>query len=160
MIPGGPDALCGGDEIGRTQQGNDNAYCQDNEISWFDWTLDARARRALAFTRRLIRFRHAHPELRRRKLFQGRPLCSADRKDLTWHRPDGSEMAAAEWLQAIRRERYRRHDAVQHLARLSALARDRIETTSPESLPSDGPQACAEWGPAVELWAAGALAAV
>ena len=92
--------LCGGDEIGRTQHGNNNAYCQDSEISWFDWTLDARALRALDFTRKLIRFRHAHPELRRRKFFQGRPLCSADMKDLTWHRPDGGEMAEAEWRQA------------------------------------------------------------
>jgi glycogen operon protein len=97
----GVPMLCGGDEIGRTQGGNNNAYCQDNETGWFDWSVDDRARRLLDFTRKLIRFRRAHPELRRRKFFQGRPLCSADMKDLAWHRPDGGEMAEAEWRQAM-----------------------------------------------------------
>ncbi|MEK7384818.1 MAG: glycogen debranching protein GlgX, partial [candidate division NC10 bacterium] len=92
--------LCGGDEIGRTQCGNNNAYCQDNEVSWYDWDLDPRARALLGFTRRLIRLRREHPELRRRKFFQGRPLCDADMKDLTWMRPDGSEMADAAWRDA------------------------------------------------------------
>jgi glycogen operon protein len=97
----GVPMLCAGDELGRTQGGNNNAYCQDNEIGWLDWTLDDRAERVLDFTRELIKFRHAHPELRRRKFFQGRPLCAADMKDLTWHRPDGGEMAEAEWRQAM-----------------------------------------------------------
>jgi glycogen operon protein len=101
FISQGVPMLCGGDEIGRTQGGNNNAYCQDNETSWFDWTLDDRARRLLDFTRKLIQFRRAHPELWRRKFFQGRPLCSADMKDLAWHRPDGGEMAEAEWRQAM-----------------------------------------------------------
>jgi hypothetical protein len=103
LVSQGVPMLCGGDEIGRTQQGNNNAYCQDNEISWFDWALDDRARRLLDFTRGLIRLRRAHPELRRRKFFQGRPICSADMKDLTWHRPDGGEMTEAEWRQAMLR---------------------------------------------------------
>ena len=89
--------------MGRTQQGSNNAYCQDNEISWVDWSLDDRARRLLGFTRGLIQFRKAHAELQRRKFFQGRPLCSANMKDLTWHRPDGGEMAEAEWRQATLR---------------------------------------------------------
>jgi isoamylase len=101
FISQGVPMLCAGDELGRTQGGNNNAYCQDNETSWFDWTLDDRARHLLDVTRKLIRFRRAHPELRRRKFFQGRPLCSADMKDLTWHRPDGGEMAEAEWRQAM-----------------------------------------------------------
>ena len=96
----GVPMLCGGDEIGRTQRGNNNAYCQDNEVSWYDWDLDPRARPLLGFTRRLIRLRREHPELRRRKFFQGRPLCDADMKDLTWMRPDGSEMADAAWRDA------------------------------------------------------------
>ena len=100
FVSQGVPMLCGGDEIARTQQGNNNAYCQDNETSWFDWALDDRARRLLDFTRKLIRLRRMHPELHRRKFFQGRPLCSADMKDLTWHRPDGGEMAEAEWRQA------------------------------------------------------------
>ncbi|HET9491084.1 MAG TPA: glycogen debranching protein GlgX [Methylomirabilota bacterium] len=93
----GVPMLTGGDEIGRTQRGNNNAYCQDNEVSWCDWNLDDRARRLLEFTRRLIRLRRRHPELRRRKFFQGRPLCAAGMKDLAWLRPDGGEMADAEW---------------------------------------------------------------
>ncbi len=93
----GVPMLCGGDEIGRTQRGNNNAYCQDNEISWYRWELGLRARRLLGFTRRLVRLRREHPELRRRKFFQGRPLCDANMKDLTWIRPDGSEMAEAAW---------------------------------------------------------------
>jgi len=96
----GVPMLCGGDEIGRSQQGNNNAYCQDNAISWWDWDLDDGARRLLAFTRRLIRLRAEHPELHRRKFFQGRPLCAAHMKDLVWLRPDGGEMAEAEWRAA------------------------------------------------------------
>ena len=68
--------LCGGDEIGRTQHGNNNAYCQDNEISWYDWELDERQSKLLDFTRRLIAFRKAHPNLRRRKFFQDRECLS------------------------------------------------------------------------------------
>jgi glycogen operon protein len=95
--------LCGGDEMGRTQRGNNNAYGQDNEISWFNWALDDRARRLLAFTRGLIRLRHAYPELRRRKFFQGRPLCDAAINDLVWLRPDGETMTLAEWRESTRR---------------------------------------------------------
>jgi glycogen operon protein len=93
----GVPMLCGGDEIGRSQQGNNNAYCQDNEMSWFDWRPSELARRLFEFTRRLIRLRRQHPELRRRKFFQGRPLYAASMKDLTWFRPDGSEMSDAAW---------------------------------------------------------------
>ncbi len=64
--------ICGGDEIGRTQQGNNNAYCQDNEISWYNWNLDERKRAFLEFTRRLIAFRKRHPILGRPAFFQGR----------------------------------------------------------------------------------------
>ena len=103
FISQGVPMLCGGDEMGRTQQGNNNAYCQDNEISWVDWNLDDADQRLLSFTRKLIQFRKAHAELQRRKFFQGRPLCSADMKDLTWHRPDGGEMVEAEWRQATLR---------------------------------------------------------
>ena len=103
LVSEGVPMLCGGDEIGRTQLGNNNAYCQDNEISWFDWTLDDRRRQLLDFTCRLIGLRHEHPELRRRKFFQGRPLCHADMKDLTWLRPDGGEMTEAEWFQSTLR---------------------------------------------------------
>jgi isoamylase len=100
VLSQGVPMLCGGDEIGRTQGGNNNAYCQDNELSWMNWSLDERARRLLAFTRRLLRIRHEHAELHRRKFFQGRPLCEAGMKDLVWFRTDGTEMTPAEWEQS------------------------------------------------------------
>ena len=102
FISQGVPMLCGGDEVGRTQRGNNNAYCQDNELSWFDWNLNPRTQRLLEFTRRLIQLRLEHPELHRRKFFQGRPLCDATMKDLVWFRPDGGEMSEKEWRDAAR----------------------------------------------------------
>jgi glycogen operon protein len=89
--------ICGGDELGRTQQGNNNAYCQDNEISWYDWDLDERRRALLRFTRKAIELRHRHPALHRRSFFQGRPIHGEDIEDVVWFRPDGHDMTAAEW---------------------------------------------------------------
>jgi glycogen operon protein len=86
--------LLGGDEIGRTQLGNNNAYCQDNEISWFDWKhVDEEL---LEFCRRLIRFRHDHPVFTRRRWFQGRPIHGRV-DDIGWFTPDGQEMAEEHW---------------------------------------------------------------
>ncbi|HLC40111.1 MAG TPA: glycogen debranching protein GlgX [Methylomirabilota bacterium] len=93
----GVPMLCGGDEIGRTQRGNSNAYCQDNEISWFDWQLDRRRRDLLDFARELIAFRKEHPVLRRRQFFYGRKIQGSEVKDLTWFRPDGKEMTEEDW---------------------------------------------------------------
>jgi isoamylase len=93
----GVPMLLGGDEIGRSQQGNNNAYCQDNEISWFDWELDARARDLLEFTARVIRLRKDHPALRRRRFFQGIEIRGSDIPDITWLTPDGREMSDEEW---------------------------------------------------------------
>jgi isoamylase len=93
----GVPIICGGDEIGRTQRGNNNAYCQDNELSWYDWDLDASRRALLDFTRRVIAFRRQHPNLRRHKFFQGRPLRGSQAKDIVWLRPDGQEMTDEEW---------------------------------------------------------------
>jgi glycogen operon protein len=103
LLSQGVPMLGGGDELGRSQHGNNNAYCQDNEASWYDWRLDDRQRALLAFTRRLIRLRRQHPELRRRRFFQGRPLCQAGMKDLGWLEPDGTELTAAEWQAATLR---------------------------------------------------------
>jgi glycogen operon protein len=86
--------LLAGDEIGRTQRGNNNAYCQDNELSWLDWNHQDGA--LLAFTQRLIAFRRAHPVFRRRHFFHGEPL-GAKAPDLAWFRPDGSEMKPGDW---------------------------------------------------------------
>jgi isoamylase len=93
----GVPMLCGGDEIGRTQRGNNNAYCQDNEISWCDWNLDERKAKLLEFTRQLIEFRKAHPNLRRRKFFQDREVYHPSSKDIAWYRTDGGEMTEEQW---------------------------------------------------------------
>jgi glycogen operon protein len=93
----GVPMIVAGDEFGRTQSGNNNAYCQDNEISWVSWALDERGRGLLDFTRRLIALRHEHPGLRRRKFFKGRRIRGAEVRDIIWLRPDGGEMTDDEW---------------------------------------------------------------
>ena len=97
LLSQGVPMICGGDEISRTQHGNNNAYCQDNDISWFDWALPPADREFLAFTRDMIRLRAAHPVLRRRRFFQGRKIRGVDVKDLSWFDPDGNEMTDAVW---------------------------------------------------------------
>jgi isoamylase len=89
--------LLGGDELGRTQHGNNNAYCQDNDISWFDW--DGVDERLLDFTRRVIGIRMDHPVFRRRRWFKGRPVRGAGVTDIAWFRPDGEEMSDEDWGQ-------------------------------------------------------------
>jgi isoamylase len=93
----GVSMLCAGDEMGRTQQGNNNAYAQDNEISWLDWELDERRRTQLEFTRYLIQLQKQHPVFRRKKFFQGRRLRGSDVRDLTWLNPSGEQMSDDEW---------------------------------------------------------------
>jgi glycogen operon protein len=93
----GVPMLLGGDEIGRTQQGNNNTYCQDNPLSWYDWSLDEHRLGLLTFTRHLIALRKAHPSLRRRRFFQGRRIRGSEIKDITWLRADGGEMTDEEW---------------------------------------------------------------
>jgi isoamylase len=97
LLSQGVPMLQAGDEIARTQRGNNNAYCQDNELSWIDWNLDDEKRELLEFTRLLIRLFHQHPVLRRRKFFQGRKIRGSEIKDLSWFRPDGEEMAEEDW---------------------------------------------------------------
>ena len=97
LLSQGVPMLLAGDEIGRSQGGNNNAYCQDNAISWLDWTLDERAEELLAFVRRVIRIRRSHPVFRRRRFFVGQPVRSHGRKDLSWLRPDGHELEAGDW---------------------------------------------------------------
>ncbi|MFL5348592.1 MAG: glycogen debranching protein GlgX [Hyalangium sp.] len=93
----GVPMLVAGDEMGRTQGGNNNAYCQDNELSWVDWNLDARRKALLEFTSRLIQFRHRQPVLQRRRFFQGEHIWDSHFKDLAWFRPDGTEMSEQDW---------------------------------------------------------------
>jgi glycogen operon protein len=88
--------IVAGDELGRTQRGNNNAYCQDNEISWVDWQSADHA--LIEFTRRLIQLRREHPIFRRRGWFTGDPPKGGRRlKDLEWFRPDGATMTPEDW---------------------------------------------------------------
>ncbi len=93
----GVPMILGGDEIGRTQLGNNNAYCQDNDVSWYSWELDERRRKLLEFTRRMIHIRLRYHVLRRRKFFMGAPLPGTQVKDIIWMKPDGSEILSEEW---------------------------------------------------------------
>jgi isoamylase len=97
LLSQGVPMISHGDEIGRTQRGNNNAYCQDNEISWIDWNLDADKRTLLNFVTKLIHFRQSQPVLRRRKYFLGRSIRGGAVKDLAWLAPDGREMTDEAW---------------------------------------------------------------
>jgi glycogen operon protein len=90
LLSFGIPMLLGGDELGRTQQGNNNAYCQDNPISWFDWS--STDQQLLGFTRRLIALRRAHPVFRRRRFLTG-----VEAAELEWHTPGGAQMTPADW---------------------------------------------------------------
>ena len=92
--------LQAGDEMGRTQQGNNNAYCQDNAISWLSWELKKQDQDLLAFTQRIISLRNEHPLFRRRYFFQGSPIYGGEVKDIIWLNPDGSETKDDDWTQA------------------------------------------------------------
>ena len=91
----GVPMLVAGDEFGRTQQGNNNAYCQDNEISWVNWAETDKS--LLAFTRKLIKLRKDHPAFRRRRWFRGEPVKAKGMEDIAWFLPDGSEMTEENW---------------------------------------------------------------
>ncbi len=94
LLSEGVPMMLGGDEIGRTQRGNNNGYCQDNEISWFDW--EKVDRELLEFTRQLVRQRATHPIFRRRRWFEGAVIRGAD-KDIAWFTPQGNEMSDEDW---------------------------------------------------------------
>ena len=95
LISQGVPMLLGGDEIGRTQHGNNNGYCQDNELSWYDWqNMDSEL---MAFTSRIVQFRKEHPIFTRRRWFMGRPVRGADVTDIGWFKPDGEQMQDSDW---------------------------------------------------------------
>ncbi|MFJ4835890.1 glycogen debranching protein GlgX [Streptomyces sp. NPDC088747] len=100
LLSQGIPMLAHGDELGRTQQGNNNAYCQDNELSWIDWRLTEEQRELMDFTRRAIALRAAHPVLRRRRFFLGETATHEHQPlpDLMWLRPDAREMTDEDWL--------------------------------------------------------------
>ena len=95
LLSQGVPMISGGDEIGRTQQGNNNAYCQDNPTSWYDWTPTPEKESLLDFTSRLIALRRAHPNLRRRKFFQGEEVRSS--QDISWYGTNGKELDSEAW---------------------------------------------------------------
>ncbi|MFD9049193.1 glycogen debranching protein GlgX [Streptomyces zaomyceticus] len=99
LLSTGVPMLVAGDEMGRTQGGNNNAYCQDNETGWIDWNLPDDPGRAqlLALTRRLLALRHRHPVLRRRAFFSGRPQGTDGLRDLAWFTAEGAEMTESDW---------------------------------------------------------------
>ena len=97
LLSQGTPMLSGGDELGRTQRGNNNAYCQDNELSWYDWDLDDERTALLAFTKRVIRIYREHPALQRANFFKGRKIRGGDVSDILWLRLDGQPMTDDDW---------------------------------------------------------------
>jgi glycogen operon protein len=93
----GVPMLLGGDELGHTQHGNNNAYCQDNEMTWLDWDLDDRQRELLAFVKKALLVFHLQPVFRRRRFFSGQAIGGAEARDIAWLNPDGAEMTAEQW---------------------------------------------------------------
>lgn len=99
LLSQGVPMLLAGDELSRTQRGNNNAYCQDNELSWINWDLDENAQSMLEFTRMAIALRREHPVFQRRKFFQGRSIHGEHISDIEWFRRDGKEMTEEDWVQ-------------------------------------------------------------
>lgn len=97
MLSQGVPMLASGDEIARSQLGNNNAYCQDDEITWLDWELDEPRKRLLEFTSQLIALRKKHPNLHRRKFFQDRQLRGSLERDIAWYGSDGKEFSDEQW---------------------------------------------------------------
>jgi isoamylase len=99
LLSQGMPMLLAGDELGHTQHGNNNCYCQDNELSWIDWRNES----LVEFVRKLIAIRRAHPVFRRPRFFRGAPTVESPLKDISWFAPDGREMTHADWEDASRR---------------------------------------------------------
>jgi glycogen operon protein len=100
MLSQGTPMLLGGDEFGRTQHGNNNAWCQDSEISWFDWNLTEEQERLFAFSKRVISLRREHPVFRRRQFLAGQELEGSGLPDVWWFRTDGHKMTKADWARS------------------------------------------------------------
>ncbi len=96
----GVPMLSHGDEVGRTQRGNNNAYCHDSELTWIDWSLDKERREFLKFVRQVFKLRRSNPVFRRRRFFAGDPIRQDGSKDVSWLRADGNELTLANWQDA------------------------------------------------------------
>jgi isoamylase len=99
MISQGVPMITAGDEIGKTQDGNNNAFVQDNAISWLDWTLDDERKKLLAFFQAMVAFRHRHPVFRRPRFLRGERVAGSELPDVAWFRADGREMDGTDWQQ-------------------------------------------------------------
>ena len=97
LLSQGVPMICGGDETCRTQQGNNNSYCQDNDLSWLSWEWDERQRRFFDFARRIVALRQAHPGFRRRSFRESDPAAGSDGGPVSWYRADGREMKREDW---------------------------------------------------------------
>jgi isoamylase len=97
LLSQGVPMIAHGDELGRTQRGNNNVYCQDNELSWIDWTAAREHEVLTEFTARLAALRREHPVFRRQRFFQGRPIRGSSADDIAWLRPDGRHMTERDW---------------------------------------------------------------
>ncbi len=95
----GVPMICGGDELGRTQQGNNNTYCQDNELSWTHWDLDDRRKALLAFAARVVKYRREHPNFHRRSYSESDPEVAPAQENVQWIRADGKPMETTDWEQ-------------------------------------------------------------
>lgn len=101
LLSQGVPMLLSGDEVGHSQQGNNNAYCQDNELTWLDWDWDEQSIELLEFVKRLIELRKSQPVLQRRRFFHGRAIRGVDSPEITWLDPNGREMSEASWNNPI-----------------------------------------------------------
>ena len=97
MLSQGVPMLTGGDEVARSQRGNNNGFCQDDELTWYDWNLDEPRKRLMEFTAKLIELRRSHPNLHRRKFFQDRQIRGSVVRDIAWYNTDGSDLADDHW---------------------------------------------------------------
>ncbi|HET7723421.1 MAG TPA: glycogen debranching enzyme, partial [Propionibacteriaceae bacterium] len=105
LLSQGVPMIAHGDELGRTQKGNNNVYCQDNELSWVDWDLDPAQEKLLDFTRRAVRFRRDHAVLQRRRFFAGSPQHGGESElgDIAWLTPTGEHMTDGDWAESFAR---------------------------------------------------------
>jgi isoamylase len=102
LVSQGTPMIAHGDEIGRTQNGNNNVYCQDSELSWMDWSLVDKNADLLAFARKVTTLRKKHPVFRRRRFFEGEPIRSGDEvRDIAWLTPGGQEMTHEDWGKSL-----------------------------------------------------------
>ncbi|HVT99150.1 MAG TPA: glycogen debranching protein GlgX [Acidobacteriaceae bacterium] len=103
ILSQGVPMLCGGDELARSQKGNNNVYCQDNELAWFNWKLTPAEDRLRDFSAKLIQLRRSHPNLHRRKFFQDRVIRGSVVRDIAWYNTDGNELSDEAWNTAWNR---------------------------------------------------------